>query len=966
MNPLQVLIACLVTSTGVVASTFFPSASLYTEQLRDHEAIDLGMDGPFRITAGSDITALLQDAIDRIADRGTFGVVLIPSGTYQIRDTVFVWKGIRLIGYGPTRPLFLLPDNSDGFAGTSPKYLVHFASDKPSGNRPFRDANPGTFYSALSNIDFRLGKGNPAAVAIRSHYAQHCFISHARFEIEEGLAAIDEVGNVVHDCEFAGGKYAIITRKPSPSWPFVLLDSRFSNQQHAAILTEEAGMTVVRCSFSNIPVAVEMRPDRSEELVMDQCRFDTVTDAIVLTSEPENSRTQVNLLRSHARHTPVIARFRNGRPEQRSPDAGSFTIHHFSHGLHLSDTQPLPRIETRLHAEPATFPSSPVATPERSLPPSSTWVNVTSLGALGDGQFDNTEILRKAIEDHEVLFFPGGHYRVSDTLTLLPDTCLVGLSPITTRILIHDECPAFHPSGPPRALLESAAGGANIVQGIGLDAGAINHRAVALKWTGGESSVVNDVRFLGGHGTFDADGNYLRIYNNNRSADSDVRRRWDSMPASLWVTGNGGGTFKNLWSASPFAHAGMLIENTSTPGYVYQISIEHHLRHELILSNVSNWNFYGLQFEEEMWEGRHTLPLLIEKGQNLAFHNTWVYRVMRTFTPFPTGIEISGSSDLRFHGIHAYGPSKFTVDDTLRITDAGVGIRSREIACLSVTDSTGFQNPEDGAAYELLACGFNHIDSPEIDSEGNLLFVDEGMQRIWRWHLTRHRLERVLDIPVEPSQIVLVDNNTLAILTLTGKVWVKDLQSGYGYDGLKLVERQEAMKESSHRFALPTTRWRDSHDFMEVVTEAKPFFYQVGDTVIPAETSFSDARINSTWFNTLDLVRTYDLGVFSAGETVYVSDEFAQKTWRFVLDAAGQPGNPELFAEQGEAGVALDPGSGEVLIAAGHLFLHDRNGKLLRTLTPPHRPTAVHWARDRDGNRFLYLLARQHLYRVRM
>jgi len=70
---------------------------------------------------------------------------------------------------------------------------------------------------------------------------------------------------------------------------------------------------------------------------------------------------------------------------------------------------------------------------------------------------------------------------VTETLHLRPESVLVGLNPITTRILIHDEEATFHPAGSLKPVVESASGGAAILSGLGLDPGAINHRAVALK-----------------------------------------------------------------------------------------------------------------------------------------------------------------------------------------------------------------------------------------------------------------------------------------------------------------------------------------------------------------------------------------------------------------------------------------------------------------------------------------------------
>ena len=77
-------------------------------------------------------------------------------------------------------------------------------------SRPTR--TPGTFYSALSNVDLEIGGGNAGAVGVRAKYAQHCFTSHVEFRIGSGLAGVHEGGNVAEDVRFVGGEYGIWTR----------------------------------------------------------------------------------------------------------------------------------------------------------------------------------------------------------------------------------------------------------------------------------------------------------------------------------------------------------------------------------------------------------------------------------------------------------------------------------------------------------------------------------------------------------------------------------------------------------------------------------------------------------------------------------------------------------------------------------------------------------------------------------
>ena len=156
----------------------------------------------------ADDSAALQQAIDRVRETTNQGILFIPAGRYRVTKTIYIWPGIRLIGYGAERPTLLLGANTPGFQ-QGPAYMVFFAGGRPAGNATPPDANPGTFYSAMSNIDIEIQDGNPGAVGVRAHYAQHCFLAHMDFHIGSGLAGIHDGGNVAEDVHFYGGQYGI-------------------------------------------------------------------------------------------------------------------------------------------------------------------------------------------------------------------------------------------------------------------------------------------------------------------------------------------------------------------------------------------------------------------------------------------------------------------------------------------------------------------------------------------------------------------------------------------------------------------------------------------------------------------------------------------------------------------------------------------------------------------------------------
>src|ERR1700730_15571914 len=158
------------------------------------------------------------------------------------------------------------------------------------------DANPGTFSSAMSNVDFEIGDGNPGAVGIRFHIAQHCFLTHMNFHIGSGMAALHDIGNEGEDLHFYGGQYAIMTGRPSPGWQFTLLDSSFEGQREAAIKEHEAGLALVHDTFKNEPTAIESQRKQNEELSIESSRFENISGPSIIISNENSRLTEINVV----------------------------------------------------------------------------------------------------------------------------------------------------------------------------------------------------------------------------------------------------------------------------------------------------------------------------------------------------------------------------------------------------------------------------------------------------------------------------------------------------------------------------------------------------------------------------------------------------------------------------------------------------------------------------------------------
>jgi hypothetical protein len=106
-------VLALATSLGAAASSWAQS-SYYTGRLVDPKAVHLETMGALGDGVADD-TAAIQAAIDRVQETAGPGIVFVPPGRYRLTKTIYVWPSIRLIGYGATRPVFVLAANTPGY-----------------------------------------------------------------------------------------------------------------------------------------------------------------------------------------------------------------------------------------------------------------------------------------------------------------------------------------------------------------------------------------------------------------------------------------------------------------------------------------------------------------------------------------------------------------------------------------------------------------------------------------------------------------------------------------------------------------------------------------------------------------------------------------------------------------------------------------------------------------------------------
>jgi sugar lactone lactonase YvrE len=930
--------------------------SFYPLRPEDPRAVYLTKD-QFEVHAdgvGDDANSL-QQAINRVQETTRVGVVFIPEGRYRLGRTIYVWQGIRLIGYGATRPVLVLGKDTPGFQEGTGKYMVHFADRRPRAGGPFSDASEFTFYSGMSNIDFEIQEGNPAAVGVRFHVAQHSSLQHMDFHVGSARAALEDVGNQASDLHVYGGKYGIITKRTAPAWQFLLMDSSFAGQSEAAIHTMEAGFTLIRVRFAHLPTAMQIAPGAVEQLYGRDLQMEDVRAVALRTGNVRNSHSQVALIDVACSDVP---NFYQGDEPVTAP-ARHYVVDRFTLGLEIGADGRERGIVMRHQEHGLSGPAPAAASDIPALPPMSEWVNVRTLDVKGDGRTDDTAALRAAIEKHRALFLPSGTYRVSGSIELKPDTVLIGLNPGNTSLALMNGASGFEGEGDPVGVLVAPKGGRNIVVSISISPG-MNSRAAGVVWMAGANSMLDDVSFPGGFGGFGRGG---------RGGGSGPQG------PDLLIKDGGGGIFRGNWPHGTASRTGGLrVENTSVPGKVYQISVEHHMRVESQFHNVQNWEFYALQTEEENPAGHEAIALEIQDCRNLLFANTYMYRVSRTTHPKTYGAVVRNSDTIKFENVKVFSQTRLAFDNAVLDEDSGVAVRSQFFTDFVVRKgweaSAATSLPpvfDKDAKLEKLASGFSNASGLTTDDAGHLFFTDAALRKIYRWNEADKKAEQIATTQGPPMVMGFVKPATLLIVAYERAVYSLNVVES---NSTPQPVAETAEKLPGTVLLLPV----GLHNMLSILNdlmERRDYVYRRGSNTAVIRVVENAHRgyfyapgtrtalfAGGTW---RPILQSSNLAAFAPGDEHYVTSEDDGKTYRVTLDS-DEKLTAGVFAERGGTS-AINDAAGNVYIASDQVYIYNREGKQIGVLETPERPGSLAFGAP-DG-RTLFIGARRSLYSIR-
>ena len=455
-----------------------------------------------------------------------------------------------------------------------------------------------------------------------------------------------------------------------------------------------------------------------------------------------------------------------------------------------------------------------------------------------------------------------------------------------------------------------------------------------------------------------------------------------------------------------FAQAGFYVSDTKTPGHVYELSTEHHLRNEIKFDHVENWDINAPQTEEEAGESPESLSLELDWSKHITIANYHAYRVTRSRAPFPAAVRLYNSEDIHFRNVHVNAESgyaicddngcgtylrvsKFPYDNAIQDMTHHLEVREREFAVLDIPanppappqpDASAVVDP--GAKVEKLEDGFFSISGAAVDASGKLYFVDHYQQRIFGWSpgegLTIER-----DNSLDPVNLAFDKSGDLFVVSSSGpEGTVYSFRPGSPKDQIKVLTAEAAGPHPGAAALLPENYWNngefeDQFDFntstfttlaqmfaRDVSTpKAKEYVSPDGSVFLPAGRVFEQGPSDYSGWRFSDNLDTYGLVGALPGQRIYVSSESEDVTYSAMVNADGTLSDLQPFADRGGESVAVDA-KGNVFVANGQIFVYDPTGKQIAQIDVPERPIDIIFGGE--DRRTLFILAHHSLFAVKV
>lgn len=260
------------------------------------------------------------------------------------------------------------------------------------------------------------------------------------------------------------------------------------------------------------------------------------------------------------------------------------------------------------------------------------------------------------------------------------------------------------------------------------------------------------------------------------------------------------------------------------------------------------------------------------------------------------------------------------------------------------------------AKVEMAATGFMFTEGPAVAKDGRVYFTDQPNDKIHIWDEKKgvslylegtgrsngmyfNAQGQLLTCADEKNQLGYFNDNKKLVLLH------KD------YDGKHLngpndlwINPKGGIYFSDPYY--PRTWWADDH---KEIQDTQGVYYMSSDG--------KTTRVIDDFEKPNGLIGTPD------GQTLYVADIKAEKTWKYTIRPNGTLTNKIFFAPHGSDGMTID-NKGNVYLTSGKVWVYNPDGVLIKEIEIPEKPSNVCFGGKKRN--VLFITARKSVYTLKM
>ena len=257
---------------------------------------------------------------------------------------------------------------------------------------------------------------------------------------------------------------------------------------------------------------------------------------------------------------------------------------------------------------------------------------------------------------------------------------------------------------------------------------------------------------------------------------------------------------------------------------------------------------------------------------------------------------------------------------------------------------------------EKLADGFRFTEGPAVDATGNVYFTDIPNNRILIWTV-ENKLDTFSSNSSRTNGLYFdKDQNLLACVSEAGKITstTPDGETSViaaSYNGKRFNQPNDVWPDGKGGAYFTDPKYGEHQD--ELDQDGMHVYY-----VSPDRSTIT--RVCDDFEKPNGIIGTPD------GQTLYVTDGQARKTYRYDIQEDGSLANKALFVDLGCDGMTLDQDGNIYFTTNGEsrIDIISPQGQLLDSIPVPERPANVCFGgKDRDE---LFITARTSLYKVKL